>query len=167
MNIRSLAVVFAALAGPSLAAQQFTVVPPENDPLSTRWVLGLAGVGVAKTQQLLFDAPRVADLAGQTLRAIRVRRSFAQGTALAGGQASIVVRLGSATRSAASASSDLDQNVTSPTEVFRGIVDVPTSPPPSGPIAAATKSRGCVRLRRRDRRPRRGRRPRTPPADPG
>ncbi|MFO1052309.1 MAG: hypothetical protein U1F36_08860 [Planctomycetota bacterium] len=115
-------------------SQSLAVVPSSltsTEGSETRLVPGISGL---QRQQILIDAAQTSSLQGRSIRAILFRRDGDHPDALQSASANIVVRIGSANRSAANAAADFATNLQSPTEVFRGTVIAPASPAPGGPI---------------------------------
>jgi hypothetical protein len=108
-------------------------LPSQQNIVVARSKAGIAGFGVPERQQLIIDAAHLQGALGRSLTAISFRRDAQYQDSLASAQAQVVVRIGVSQRSSSSPSSTLSDNLTSATEVFRGVATVPPSPAVSGP----------------------------------
>lgn len=125
--------MFAALAlAGSLASQGLHVVPTTHTTTDAVSFTAVVGIGVSDRQQIIIDAAALGPLVGRELIGLSFRRDWSDPSTLTGGAAQLVVRAGTATVASATAKPRFAANVSMPIEVFRGSINVPTSPPPGG-----------------------------------
>ena len=146
MRLRCLLLL--SVASPTCGLAQAVVIPGAHADRDAPGLGDIAGFAQPFRQQIVLRADELAPLRGRELVSLWLRRDTQLAMPLRPGKADLVVLLSAGGPHPSNASAVFAANHgAAPVEVFRGTVDLPAAPMPSGPGSAGWKSPTAVEIK--------------------